>query len=118
LEIRLERTSCRYPKNAKHRVIGLDRFHGIECVVGDQPEELNERQLILGVIDLPAEERDPPAVPFRIGDKLERVTCSSRGPAQDPHHKVGVELHQFLERPRSVIDDLQELRPPGGSHTR
>ena len=79
----------------------------------DPPQELDERQLALGVVDFAAEQGCPSAVLLRFGDQLERVVGRAGAAAQDADDQVRIVGDQLLHRPRAVVDDLQKDRPPG-----
>ena len=65
----------------ENRVIGLHGFHRFDHAVDDVPQEFDECQLVLGLIDLTAEEGGPTAVFADIINQLERI---ERRPALPP----------------------------------
>ena len=89
------------------RLDGLDRA---DHAVDDQAEELDERELVLGVVDLPAEEGDPGAVLLGVVQELEGVARRPGRAAEDADDEVRVEPDELLQRLRAVVDDLEELR--------
>ena len=54
LHVHLQRTMRLDAKALKYAVIGLNGFFRFNLAVGYPPQELNEAQLVLGVVDLPA----------------------------------------------------------------
>ena len=76
--------------------------------IDDQPQELDERQLVFGVVDLAAEQGHAGAVFLRFGNQLERVVGRARAAAQNADDQMRVVGHELFHRLRAVIDDLQE----------
>ena len=87
------------------RLDGIDRA---DHAVDDQAEELDERELVLGVVDLAAEERDLGPVLLGVVKELECVARRPRRAAEDADDEVRVVPDQLLERLRPVVNDLQE----------
>ena len=112
LEVVVERTPRRDPETLKDGMICLHGLDRADHAVDDQAEELDERELVLGVVDLAAEERDLGPIFLRVVQELEGVARRPRRAAEDADDEVRVVTDQLLKRLRAVIDDLQESRPP------
>ncbi len=97
-------------------MIGAHRLFGREFAVRDQPQHFDEGQLMLGVVDLAAKQRDPGAVFLRLVDQLEGVVSRPGAAAEDADHQVRVVLGQLLHRARAVINNLQKERSPRLGH--
>ena len=95
----------------QHAVICADGFLGGHLAVGDEPQHFDESELVLGVVDLAAEERHSRTVFLRVVDEAEGVVSRARAAAEDADDEVRVVLCELLHRLRTVIDDLEEDRP-------
>ena len=78
LQVVFERPVRRDAQLAEDGVIGLDGLDRADLAVDDQAEELDEGELVLGVVDLAAEEGDPGAVLLGLGQQLEGVARRAR----------------------------------------
>ena len=68
----------REPELGEDGVIGLDGVDGPDLALDDQAEEMDERQLVLGIVDLAAEEGDLGAVFLGVVQELEGVAGGAR----------------------------------------
>src|SRR5208282_3680535 len=82
----------------------------------DQAQELHEGELVLRVIDLAAEERNPGPVFLGVGQKLKGVAGGTGRSSQDADDQVGVKSDQLFHGLRAVVHDLEEERAPGRRH--
>ena len=78
----------------------------INIAIGDKAQHLDERELVLGVVNLATEERHARAVFLRVVDEPEGVVSRARAATEDADHEVRIVLRQLLHRLRTVIDDL------------
>ena len=92
-------------------MIGAARLRGVDLAVGDRAQVADERELVLAVVDLAAEQRGPRAVPSGLLEQLERVVRRAGGAAEDAGDEVRVVGDQLLHRLRPVVRDLEEDRP-------
>ena len=98
---------------AEDGVVGLDGLDRSDLALDDQAEELDERELVLGVVDLAAEEGDLGPVLLGVVQELEGVARGAGRAAQDADDQVRVEPDQLFHGLRAVVDDLEEERPAG-----
>ena len=89
------------PQPAEDGVIRLDGLGGADLPLDDQAEELDERQLVLGVVDLAAEEGDLGAVLLGVVQELEGVARRPGRAAEDADDQVRVEPDELLHRLRA-----------------
>ena len=99
-------------------MIRLDGVDGADLAFDDQAEEMDERQLVLGVVDLAAEEGDLGAVFLGVVQELKGVAGRAGRAAQDADDQVRVEPDQLFHGLRAVIDHLEEERPAGRADAR
>src|SRR5207237_677478 len=95
----------------QYAVIRLDRLLRADFPVGDEPEKLNEGELVFGIVDLAAEERHTRAVFPRLAKKLKRVIGRARAAAQDADDEMRIVVNEFLHRLGAVIHHLEKQRP-------
>ena len=93
---------------AEHGVVGAHGLAGVELTFDDQAKEMHERELILGVVDLAAEEGDPGAVFLGVVQELKGVARRAGRAAQDADDQVRVVSNELFHGLRAVIDHLQE----------
>ena len=74
---------------AQDGVIGLDRVDRADLALDDQAEELDEGELVLGMVDLAAEEGHPGPVFLGVGQKLKGVAGGAGRAAQDADDRCG-----------------------------
>ena len=117
-EVGLEAAVRLHAELAEHGVIGLDRLDGADLTFDDQAQEMDEGELVLGVVDLAAEEGDLGAIFLGVVEKLERVTRGAGRAAQDADDEVRVVPDELFHGLGAVIDHLEEERPPGRARRR
>ncbi len=69
-EVVFERSMRAYAQFGKHRVVRLDGVDRADHSVDDQAKEVDERELIFGVVDLSAEERNLRPVFLSVVEEL------------------------------------------------
>ncbi|GIT06356.1 MAG: hypothetical protein CM1200mP29_17670 [Verrucomicrobiota bacterium] len=69
LEVLFQRELGRDPLPLQYTVVGVHGFLGGNLVLRNQPEKLDESQLVLGVVDLATEQCQTRAVLFGIGSR-------------------------------------------------
>ena len=106
------------PEPAENGMIRLDRVDGADLALDDQPQEMNERQLVLGVVDLAAEEGDLGPIFLGVVEELKGVARGAGRAAQDADDQVRVEPHQLFHGLGPVIDHLEEDRAAGRADAR
>jgi hypothetical protein len=74
LEIVVEGALGLETEPGQNRMISLDRFDGSDVAVDDQAEELDERQLVLGIIDFTSEQGNSGTIFLAVSQKLEGVS--------------------------------------------
>ena len=94
-------------------MVGLDGFDGVDDSFDDEAEELDEGELVFGVVDLAAVEGDPGAMLLGVVQHLEGVEGGAGGAAEDADDEVGVVGDELFEGLRAVVDDLQEAGAAG-----
>ena len=99
-------------------MIRLHRLGRLDHPFDDQPQELHKRELILGVVDLSTEKRDPRPIFLGVMQELESVESRPRRAAKNADDHVRVEADEFFHRPRAVVNDLEKVGPPRGSDAR
>src|SRR5262245_53550812 len=62
-------------KLLQNTMVGAHRFLGRDFAVGDEPQKADKRELIFGVVDLAAKERDASAIFFCLAQKLKGIIC-------------------------------------------
>ena len=82
----------------KIAVIAAHRFRRPRLAIGHPAHPVDEGGLILGAVDLAAEEREARAMAFRLRDQLEGVAMRAAAAAEHPDDHAGVVRGQFLER--------------------
>src|SRR5262245_26675391 len=75
-------------------VISADRLLGTDLAVGDESQEVDECELILGVVDLAAEQGDASAVLFRLAEQLEGIVGRAGRSTEDADDEVRVVADQ------------------------
>ena len=98
------------PEPAEHGVISPDGVDRADLAFDDQSQEMDEGQLVLGVVDLAAEEGDLGAVFLGVVQKLKGVARGAGRAAQDADDQVRVEPDQLFHGLGAVIDHLEEER--------
>src|SRR5512133_2589366 len=99
-------------------MVGPNGLLRADLAIRDEAEHLDESELVLGLIDLPAEKRDARAVLLGVMNKSERIVGGARAASQNPHDQVGIVLRQFLHGTRAVIHYFEENGPPRLRHSR
>ncbi len=110
LEIVVQAAMGPKPQLGEHGVIRLDGLDGPDLALDDQPQEMDEGQLVLGVVDLAAEEGDLGPVFLGVVEELKGVARGAGRAAQDADDQVRVEPDQLFHRLGAVIDHLEEQR--------
>ena len=118
LEIVVETPMGPKPELAENGMIRLDRVDGADLALDDQPQEMNESQLVLGVVDLAAVQGDLGPVFLGIVQELEGVARGAGRTAEDADDQVRVEPDQFFHGLGTVIDHLEEEGSAGWSDAR
>ena len=96
------------PELAEDGVVRLDGLDGADLALDDQAEEMDEGQLVLGVVDLAAEEGDLGPVFLGVVQELKGVARGAGRAAQDADDQVRVEPDQLFHGLGAVIDHLEE----------
>src|SRR5690606_23317097 len=92
-------------------VIGIHRLFRLHVPLHHGAHEADDRDRVLGEVDLAAEQRDACAVALGLGDQLEGVAGRALGAAEDADDQPPrIVARQFLHRPRAVVLELEELR--------
>ncbi|MFO0909804.1 MAG: hypothetical protein U0794_15900 [Isosphaeraceae bacterium] len=99
-------------------MIGPDRLLRPDGPLDDQSEELNEGELVLRVIDLPAEQGDLGTIFLGIVEELERIARRAGRAPENSDHEVGIKPVELLDRLGTVVDHLQEDGSTCRRHTR
>src|SRR5262249_53457882 len=92
----------------QHAMIRANGLFGRDHAIDDQPQELDESELVFGVVDLAAVERDAGAIFLRFADQLERVVGRAGAAAENADYQVRVVADQLFHGLGPVIDHLQE----------
>ncbi len=106
------------PQLGQDGVIGLDGLDRADLALDDQAQEMDEGQLVLGVVDLAAEEGDPGPVLLGVVEELEGVAGRAGRAAQDADDQVRVEPDQLFHGLGAVVDHLEKERPAGRADAR
>src|SRR5262245_3448943 len=104
IQIVVERPMRTDAEPLQHGMILLDSFDRTDHPINNLAQELNEGELILGVVDFAPEECDPSSIFLGVGEELERVPRRTGRAAEDADHEMRVEPDQFLQRLWSVIN--------------
>ena len=99
-------------------MVGPDGVDGPDLAFDDQAEEMDEGQLVLGIVDLAAEEGDLCAVLLSVVEQLEGIASGSGRAAEDADDQVGVEPDQLLHGPGAVIDHFEKNGTARGTDAR
>ncbi len=89
-------------------MIGTYGFRGLDLAVGDEPEELDEGELIFSVVDFSSEESDFGAGLFGVPKHVEGVKCGTSRAAQDAYDQRAVVVTEFFDSFSAMIDDFEE----------
>src|SRR6266511_864141 len=116
LQVIFERAMRSNACGLEHAVIGADGLLRIQLAVGNEAEHLEECKLMLGVVDLAAEQGHARAVFLRVVNEPEGIVGRARAAAEYAHDQVRIVLGQLFHRLWTVIDDFQEDGPPGFRH--
>ena len=92
-------------------MIDFYSFSGGNLPLHDPSQQLDEGERIFREVDLPAKEGHAGSVLAGIMDELKRIKGCSRASAENPHDQFRVVGDQLLERPGTVVGDLEEDRP-------
>ena len=95
-------------------VVGLYRFGGGDFGVGDGVEVGDEGELVLAVVDFPAEEGGACAVFFGVFEEFEGVVGGAAGAAEDSGDEGGVIGDEFFHGAGAVVGDLEKDGTAGG----
>ena len=69
-------------------MVGLHRLDRPDHAIHDQPEEVDERELILGVVDLPAVEGDLGPVLLGVGQEVDGEAAGVQQPLDGDEDKT------------------------------
>lgn len=97
-------------------MVGFHRLDGIDHAVGDAAEVLDERERVLGEVDLASEQGDARAVFLRVVDELEGVERGARAAPENADDDIGIIGNEFLERAGAVVGDFEKERTSGAGH--
>ena len=89
-------------------MIGAHGIGGCEIAADDGAHEPNEGQLVLGPLDLAAEQRDPSTGGFRLLEELECVAGGAGGSTEDADDDRRVVLGELGDRVDAVERHLEE----------
>ncbi len=91
-------------------MVGAARLGRVGVAVREHPQVANERELVLGAVDLAAEERGSRAVTTGLFEEAEGVVRRPGRPAEDANHEMRIVGDEIFQALRAEVRELQEHR--------